>query len=288
MANGQPSRVQRLPAELDRPQRIRIRRCNAPRRRACARAAAPGSESDFGALCAADFDQRRAVERLEQSCTRLSASCPRGSRGCVSFWMSAFSSQTSMSRQVPRRRIRRAVHDRPVDPLRFATFELILQRPLRRCVLRKDHQARRVLIDPMDGKRAPRPCDRNRFSIWSNTETASGRRSSGTVRMPAGLLTTINASSSYTTSRSPTSPVRSVVWSFRDDRATRARHHRSRAAVPRPTTTLPHRSDRSCRARGPRPPGRVSRVGPVGEKLVEPDSRPRPRQPATRSSTSLP
>ena len=47
-----------------------------------------------------------------------------------------------------------AVDDREIDPLRFPSTELCFQPLLRPGVLRKDDQARRVPIDPMDDERA--------------------------------------------------------------------------------------------------------------------------------------
>ena len=85
------------------------------------------------------------------------ASLPRASRGCVSFWMSAFSSQTRRSRQVPFGRCRMAVHDREVHALGLVTLELFLQPLLRRRRSARTARAR-TCRDRSDGPRTAAAC----------------------------------------------------------------------------------------------------------------------------------
>ncbi len=146
--------MQRLPAKRNRPQRCPARRRSAALRRACARAAAPGCGSGCAGPCAAA--PRRATRRGRLSTTRYSAmaSLPRGSRGCVSFWISAFVSHTSVSRHVPSGWRGLAVDDGEVDPLGLTPGKLRLQPLLRGRILGKHDEARRVLVDAVDDERA--------------------------------------------------------------------------------------------------------------------------------------
>ena len=75
---------------------------------------------------------------------------PFGSRGCVSFWISAFVSHTSVSRHVAGRWGRAAVDDREIDPLGLAARELRLQPPLGLGILGEDDQTGGVLVDAMN------------------------------------------------------------------------------------------------------------------------------------------
>ena len=90
MVEAEPVRVQRLALEWNRAQRIRA--VHVPLLSDERVPAQPRLNADLVALAGlqAHLDQRGVAERIRARDSRDTASMPRGSFGCVSFWMSAF------------------------------------------------------------------------------------------------------------------------------------------------------------------------------------------------------
>ena len=117
------------------------------------------------------------------------------------------------------------------------------------------------------------PCGRRYAITWSKIDGAPPRRSRGTASRPAGLSSTMSASSSKTMRRSPAIAGRRGRARCPDGPSRRARGRRpqaagaaaSRGASTVLTNTLPRSSATDARRRDP------SRSG-LGEELVEPQA----------------
>ena len=151
----------------------------------------------------------------------------------------------------PRRRLRRAPHERRVGALELARADQLLQQLVRLLRAGDDEQAGRVAVEPVDdaraGRRRPRPRLRARAAPGRACPCASSRPDGR--RGPAGLSTTSRCSSSQTIGMSSSSGCSSAASGISTSTSSPPSSRKLFARGSPSTSTAPVAISRSASAR---------------------------------------